>query len=111
MYQIDTFELSTSRVALFQLKAGCVIRVTGGRLWLTRQGRAEDLWLRSGECWTVPVNSVLYLSAEPTAAFQIAQTLPPQQTPILQRDSGPGLLAILWAKLASSPYRTSVSSY
>ena len=111
MYQIETFELSTSRVALFQLKAGGVIRVTGGRLWLTRQGRAEDIWLRTGECWTVPVNSVLYLSAEPTAAFQIAQALLQQQAPIVSHDRGAGWPAILWSKFASSPYKTIVSSY
>ena len=111
MYQIETFELSTSRVALFQLKAGCVIRVTGGRLWLTRQGRAEDIWLRTGECWTVPVNNVLYLSAEPTAEFQIAQALPQQQAPTAPHDHGAGWPAILWSKFASNPYKTIVSSY
>lgn len=75
MYQIETFELSTSRVAMFRLKAGCVIRVTDGRLWLTLPGCMDDIWLRAGESWTLPVNSTLYLSAEPAAMFQVAQPI------------------------------------
>lgn len=85
MYQIETFELSTSRVALFRLKAGCVIRVTQGRLWLTQQGQADDIWLRTGERWTVPVNGVLWLGAEPMAEFKLAQPLQGQWKPTLPR--------------------------
>ena len=75
MYQIETFELSSSRAALFRLKAGCVIRVTQGRLWLTLQGQSDDIWLRTGESWTVPVNRTICLSAEPLALFQVAQAI------------------------------------
>lgn len=85
MYQIETFELGTSRVALFRLKAGCVIRVTQGRLWLTLQGQSDDIWLHTGERWTVPVNGVLWLSAEPRAEFKMAQPLPKRWTPALPR--------------------------
>ena len=86
MYQIETFELSTPRVVGYQLPPGCVILVTSGRLWLTRQGSPDDLWLRSGESWTMPVeNGTLWLSAEPVAEFRIAQPIPMSQRPRLQQ--------------------------
>ncbi|CAN5406696.1 hypothetical protein BH10PSE16_BH10PSE16_20370 [soil metagenome] len=80
MYQIENFELSTSRVVAFHPKAGCVIRVTAGRLWLTVQGQPHDVWLQAGESWAVPgVNAVLWLSAEPSASFQMAHAIAPQR--------------------------------
>lgn len=81
MYQIDNFELSTSRVVAFHPKAGCVIRVTAGRLWLTVQGQPHDVWLQAGESWAVPpgANAVLWLSAEPSASLQMAQAIAPQR--------------------------------
>ena len=111
MYQIDTFELNTARVALFRLKAGCVVRVTGGRLWMTHQGQAEDIWLGTGEHWTLPMSDVLYLSAEPTVTFQIAQVLPQQKAPHLQRNPNTGLLRFIRSKLEPGPHLASVISY
>lgn len=76
MYQIENFELNKSSVVGFQLKTGCLIRVTAGRLWLTLQGQPGDVWLQAGECWTMPaVNATVWLSAEPTTEFQIAQSI------------------------------------
>lgn len=76
MYRIENFELSSSRVVALQAKAGCVIRVTAGRLWITVQGHPHDIWLQAGERWTVPlVNAVVWLSAEPSASFQMARTI------------------------------------
>lgn len=75
MKQIENFELTAARVAAFQLKAGCVIRVTTGCLWLTLQGRPDDIWLRAGQAWTVPANGTLWLSAEPAATFQVLQAI------------------------------------
>lgn len=80
MYRIENFELSTSRVVAFQAKAGCVIRVTAGRLWLTVQGQPRDVWLQAGESWTAPrVDAVLWLSAEPSASFQMAHAMAPRR--------------------------------
>jgi len=82
MYQIENFELSTPRVVAYQLKTGCVIRVTSGRLWLTRQGSPDDLWLQAGESWTMPAaNGTLWLSAEPAAEFRIAHPLSTRRWP------------------------------
>ena len=79
MYQIENFALSTSRAVAFRAKAGCVIRVTAGRLWLTVQGHPHDFWLQAGERWTVPaVNAVVWLSAEPSASFQMAHAIAPR---------------------------------
>lgn len=72
MYQIENFELGTSRVARFRLKAGDVIRLTEGRMWLTLQGSQDDIWLRAGDSWTLPANGTIFLSAEPIAVFQMA---------------------------------------
>jgi hypothetical protein len=74
MYQIESFELSTPRAVAFRLEVGCVIRITSGRLWLTLQGQPQDVWLQAGDAWTVPVNSTLWLSAEPAAEFRVAQS-------------------------------------
>lgn len=73
MYQIEHFELNSARATAFQLKTDCVIRVTTGRLWLTIQGRLNDVWLQAGDEWSMPVNGKLWLSAEPLAMFQIAR--------------------------------------
>lgn len=73
MIQIEHFELATPRPVALALRAGCVIRTTGGRLWLTVQGQPDDVWLQAGECWTLPAPGTVWMSAEPTAAFQVAQ--------------------------------------
>lgn len=76
MYRIENFELSSSRVAAFTLKAGWIIRVTTGRLWLTVHGHTDDVWLHANESWTMPaVVATVWLSAEPAAEFQIAQAI------------------------------------
>lgn len=73
MHLIEHYELRTPRVVTFQLKAQSEIRVLRGCLWLTLAGLPEDVWLQPGQTWTVPVHGQLWLSAEPVAAFQIAQ--------------------------------------
>ncbi|MEO8118308.1 MAG: DUF2917 domain-containing protein [Rhodoferax sp.] len=84
MYQIENFEFSTPRVVAYRLKAGCVIRITSGRLWLTLQGSPDDLWLQAGESWTMPVvNGTLWLSAEPAAELQMAQPISMRRRPSL----------------------------
>lgn len=73
MHQVESFEWSSPRVVAIKLKAGSVIRVTSGRLWLTQQGQTDDVWLQTGATWTVPVNATLWLSAEPVTQFQLLQ--------------------------------------
>ena len=80
MVQIENFELNTPRVVALPLKAGSEIRVVSGRLWLTLEGHAEDIWLQAGQAWMLPVNGKLWLSAEPFAEFRIAQTTATQRT-------------------------------
>ena len=58
-----------------KLGAGCVIRVTHGRLWVTLQGDAQDVWLQAGEGWALPDSGTVWLSAEPVAQFQLAHKL------------------------------------
>ena len=79
MVQIENFELKTPRVVAMQLKARSEIRVVSGRLWLTLEGHAEDVWLQAGQTWMLPVNGKLWLSAEPFSEFRIAQATAAQQ--------------------------------
>jgi len=73
MHLIENYEVRTSGVLAFQLKAGSEIRVMTGRLWLTLEGFPEDVWLQAGEAWRLPENGRLWLSAEPVADFRIAR--------------------------------------
>ena len=41
-----------------------VIHVRQGRVWLTREGRPEDVFLAAGERWQVAGDATLHLSAE-----------------------------------------------
>ncbi len=75
MHQIEHFELATPHPVSLTLSAGCVIRVTHGRLWLTRPGHLEDVWLQAGEAWALPASGTVWLSAEPVAQFQLAHKL------------------------------------
>lgn len=73
MHLIENYELRTPGVLAFELMAGSEIRVVTGRLWLTLEGFAEDVWLQAGEAWALPANGRLWLSAEPVADFRIAR--------------------------------------
>ncbi|WP_394787562.1 DUF2917 domain-containing protein [Rhodoferax sp.] len=73
MVKIEQFELRTPNVVVLRLPAGAVIRVSAGCLWLTQDGRAEDVWLQAHGSWTAPQAASLRLSAEPWVDFQIAQ--------------------------------------
>ena len=85
MYRIESFEMSTFRAVAFRSRAGAVIRVTAGRLWLTVQGRPDDVWLQAGECWSVPgADALLWLSAEPSACFQLAHVIAPRHRRVAQ---------------------------
>lgn len=110
MYQIEHFELNSACAIAFQLKTNCVIRVTTGRLWLTIQGRLNDVWLQAGDEWSMPVNGRLWLSAEPLAMFQIARPIaeprwlsmlkPQPASPYPARHPTPRLLAMFPPKSA-----------
>ncbi|MBB1076753.1 DUF2917 domain-containing protein [Rhodoferax sp. 4810] len=75
MHQIEHFELATPHPVSLKLGAGCAIRVTHGRLWVTRPNHFEDVWLHAGESWTLPDSGTVWLSAEPVAQFQLAHSL------------------------------------
>lgn len=81
MHQINQFELTTLTPVRLTLGAGCTIRVTHGRLWLTRPGHLEDVWLQAGEGWTLPTAGTVWLSAEPVAQFQVARAVTPWRWP------------------------------
>ena len=64
MYHLELFELSSSCPSRLHVRAGSHIRVKTGLLWLTVQGRAEDIWLRAGEQWCAPQDLTVWISAE-----------------------------------------------
>nr|WP_315232457.1 DUF2917 domain-containing protein [uncultured Albidiferax sp.] len=73
MVRIEHFELRTPDVVALRLPAGAVLRVSAGCLWLTQDGRCEDVWLQAHGSWTAPQAVSVRLSAEPSVDFQIAQ--------------------------------------
>jgi len=73
MIRIEQFELRAPQVVALRLPRAGVIRVNAGRLWLTQSGRTEDVWLSPHESWTSEKAGTVWLSAEPSADFQIAQ--------------------------------------
>ena len=73
MHQIENYELHNPCATALSLTAGGMVRVVSGRVWLTLQGQSLDVWLQSGETWQMPVDGILWLSAEPVAAFQLVQ--------------------------------------
>jgi hypothetical protein len=85
MQQIDSFELNSVQVIALRLRAGSEIRVSSGRLWITISGHASDIWLQSGQTWRLPAapkraQATLWISAEPSAAFQIARPVASRST-------------------------------
>jgi hypothetical protein len=83
MHQIEHFQLATPQPISLKLRAGCVIRVTHGRLWVTRPNHLEDVWLHAGERWMLPDSAAVWLSAEPQAQFQLAHSLTGWRRPLL----------------------------
>ena len=77
MHQIEHYELTEPRAVGLTLRAGCTVRVSHGRLWLTRPSHTLDLWMHAGESWTQPSTGLVWLSAEPTAQFQLAHLVQP----------------------------------
>jgi len=77
MYQIEHYELGTQHAVGLTLHAGSMVRVGHGRLWLTQPGQMQDVWLRAGESWTQPATGLVWLSAEPSAQFQLAHVVRP----------------------------------
>lgn len=73
MHQIESYELHSPSATALSLKAGGMVRVVTGRVWLTLQGQSLDVWLQAGEAWQMPLTGTLWLSAEPAAAFQLVQ--------------------------------------
>ncbi|WP_180132625.1 DUF2917 domain-containing protein [Rhodoferax sp. BLA1] len=77
MHQIEHYELAQQRVVGLTLRAGCTLRVDHGRLWLTQPGQHQDIWLQAGESWTQATTGLVWLSAEPSAQFQLVHLLQP----------------------------------
>ena len=101
MHQIEHYELADQHAVGLTLRAGCMIRVSHGRLWLTRPGQALDVWLQTGESWTQPSTGTVWLSAEPCAQFQLAHVLQPWPALAQLRHVLP-----TWVRCAALPLRT-----
>jgi Protein of unknown function (DUF2917) len=75
MRQIEHFELTTPVAVALRLAGGCIFRVTYGQVWLTLQGRLEDIWLQAGASWTLPVAGTVWVSADSVARFQLLRAI------------------------------------
>ena len=71
MQSMEWFESSSDAPARLQLAAGACIRVRAGRLWLTVEGQANDVWLGAGESWSAAQAANVWLSGEPVAQFAV----------------------------------------
>lgn len=69
------FHLETPQQTLaLHLAAGDVVQVTQGSIWLTLEGHRRDVWLKTHDQWTVPLNAKAWISAEAgAAAFSVRQ--------------------------------------
>lgn len=77
MHQIEHYELTEPRAVSLTLRAGCMVHVSHGRLWLTQPGQHHDVWLQAGESWTQATAGLVWLSAEPSAQFQLTHVPQP----------------------------------
>jgi Protein of unknown function (DUF2917) len=71
MNRVQHFELHSLTAARFYAEANCVIRVTSGQVWLTVEGHLGDAWLAAGAEHAVKHGTVVWLSAEPSAAISV----------------------------------------
>lgn len=68
------FQLETPQQTLaLRLAAGDVVQVTQGSIWLTLEGHRRDVWLKTHDQWTVPLNAKVWISSDGAAAFTVSQ--------------------------------------
>ena len=101
MVKIEGFELFSPQLVALPLPAATTIRVTAGRLWLTCQGRPDDIWLRASERWTADQDCLVWISAEPLAEFQIARPAGPGHRALESLDTL--VRALGWRAVAPGP--------
>lgn len=73
MHQFEHYEFTGTRTLSLVVVAGTLLRLQTGRLWLTMQGNADDIWLNAGDEWQALRASRLHLSAEPQATFALGR--------------------------------------
>lgn len=68
----EHFQLDTpQRTVALPMAAGTLVRVTQGTVWLTLEGHRRDVWLRTHDHWTVPLDATVRISAEGAATFTV----------------------------------------
>ncbi|WP_313818138.1 DUF2917 domain-containing protein [Cupriavidus sp.] len=79
MRELRTFELDEpGKPVSWRVRHGQSVAVLEGRLWLTIEGQAADIWLRPGDVFALPEGAQVWLSGEsPLARFQLAETPAP----------------------------------
>src|ERR1700757_4300308 len=63
--------LAPKRVAAWRMRADTELRVHGTDVWLTREGRLDDYWLRIGDVVRLTRGDRIWLSADGGAAAQL----------------------------------------
>jgi hypothetical protein len=76
MHHVEHFEFIGAQSQSLRLGASSHIRVTQGRLWITAEGKAEDVWLQMGDSWTLTEPLKVWLSADPVASFAVLRPGP-----------------------------------
>ena len=71
--QTQHFQLDTPQTLALALVAGTMVQVTRGSIWLTLEGHSRDVWLKTHDCWTVPLDAKAWIGADWAAALTVHQ--------------------------------------
>lgn len=73
MTQVSRYELAKRELVALDRVAGRTIACESGELWITCDGRREDIILGPGASWQVPSDADLVVSALQASAFTLTR--------------------------------------
>lgn len=71
MHTDEHINLSNEFPIALSLKAGDLLQVNTGCIWLTLQGHARDVWVRAEESWSLPLNARVWIGTDNGANFLV----------------------------------------
>ncbi len=101
--QTQHIQLDTPQTLALHLVAGAMLQVTQGVIWLTLEGHSRDVWLKTDERWTVPLDAKVWISADGPAAFGVRQPAVLQTQVVRRVRAGRSPVAVATACSAQEP--------